>query len=273
LADFLKTVGEVVEQTAGEKLNSKVLVPIEIAQLFKDPKTGSALPNGAVEKKGDANIIAAFNGPMAHIYVKGSDWNTPADINEVKKIAEILRVTLQGARGGDSPLTTIFPAGIAGRLRYKIGRLADSIGEILVRDAGVYKVYTVVNSQAELKDLGSHFNDKNRYVDALSRIEKMNHEKRSGDIILIMKDELDIPAGEGVEAHRFTTGTACRSWHGSLNRSDSYVPLIISYPGGNKNELNIILEGDDICKKYFSNCKGNWKLTDIVKGIISVQFK
>ncbi len=59
----------------------------------------------------------------------------------------------------------------------------------------------------------------------------------------------------------------------SLNRSDSYVPFIIAYPGGNKNELEKALQRDTLCKMDYSNCKGNWKLTDIVKGIISEQYK
>lgn len=36
---------------------------------------------------------------------------------------------------------------------------------------------------------------------------------------------------------RFTTGAACLGWHGGLNRADSYVPLIVSYPGGNVTVL------------------------------------
>ena len=184
LGDYLKTVGEVVEQATGIQLENKVLAPKEIARLFTNPATGNPLPNGAAEKLEDADIIAAFNGPMAHIYVKGSAWDTLPDINKVKEIVEILRVAFQGARGGESPLS-IFPSGIAGRIGYKIDRLSDSIDEILIRDGGTYKVYTVENSQIVLKDIDSYFANKPMYVEAINRIKSMNNKDRSGDIVLI----------------------------------------------------------------------------------------
>ncbi len=100
----------------------------------------------------------------------------------------------------------------------------------------------------------------------------MNNENRSGDIVLIMKDEVDIPEGETIEDHRYSTGSACKSWHGSLNRSDSYVPFIFAYPGGNKFEIDGILKRDTVCKEDYSNCKGNWKLTELIKEIIETQY-
>ncbi len=268
LAEVLKVVGEVVEQTTEQKLSYRVLSPAEIAQLFKDPQTLRPLQNGAAERKEDANIIAAFNGPMAHIYVKGSDsWETLPDIEEVKKIAEILRVTLQGAKGGASPLP-IFSEGISERFRYRVGKLSDSIDAILIREGGTYKAYTVVNNKVEFNDIESYFSDSRKYVEPLERLEKMNYLKRSGDIVLLMKDDTD-----GSAINRYTTGSACKSWHGSLNRSDSYVPFILSYPGGNRNELDKILVKEEICRVNYSKCKGNWKLPDIIKGIISIQYE
>jgi hypothetical protein len=96
----------------------------------------------------------------------------------------------------------------------------------------------------------------------------MNHKDRSGDIVLIMKDT---PTGNVND--RYTTGVACKSWHGSLNPSDSYVPFIVSYPGGNNYEIEKILQKETLCKADYSNCKGNWKLSDTVKEIISEQYK
>jgi hypothetical protein len=261
LADYLKMVGEYVEQTTTEVVANKVLAPKEIAKLFIDPSTGQPLKNGAVEKIEDANIIAAFNGPMAHIYIKGSDWSATPDINRVLEVAEILRVTLQGAKGGDSPLA-LFPPGVAERFGYKIGRLSNSIDEILVRDNGAYKVYTVENAAVTLKDLGSISTE---YVDAVKRIEKMNNLKRSGDIVLIMKDKTS-----GGELDRYTTGTACKSWHGSLNPSDSYVPLILTYPGGNKGEIEKIINNVSACPN--GKCEGNWNVTDIIREIMVRQY-
>jgi len=105
------------------------------------------------------------------------------------------------------------------------------------------------------------------YVNAWTRINGMNHPQRSGDIALLMKDDMnDIN-------QRFTTGVSCKSWHGSLNRGDSYVPFIFAYPGGNKKEIGDITQKDTVCKTDYSNCKGNWKLTDVVKEIILEQYK
>src|SRR3989304_5125898 len=268
LGEMLKAVGEVVEQATGIGLGKKVLAPKEIAQLFIDSNTGKPINNGAVEGLEDANVIAAMNGPMAHIYVKGTDWSTTPDTTKVTELAEILRVMLQGAKGGDSPFP-LFPTGMADRFGYKIGRLSNSVDEILVRDGGVYKVYTVNNStgvpQIVLKDLNSI---SSQYVDAANRIEKMNDVKRSGDIVLIMKDDADLPQ-ESIENHRYTTGVACKSWHGSLNKSDSYVPLIIAYPGGKKEIIEPLINSDSACP---TGCEGNWKVKDLITTIMQDQY-
>jgi hypothetical protein len=76
-----------------------------------------------------------------------------------------------------------------------------------------------------------------------------------------------------METYRYTTGSACKAWHGSLNRSDSYVPLIISYPGGNRYEIEKMTKKEALCKEDYSNCKGNWKVTDIVKEVITEQYQ
>ena len=108
------------------------------------------------------------------------------------------------------------------------------------------------------------------YIDAFDRITGMNHFQRSGDIVLIMKDDVDIPQGESIDSHRYTTGVACKSWHGSLNRSDSYVPLILSYPGGNTFEIKTIIDTPGVCQGL--QCEGNWKAADIIKAIIKQQY-
>lgn len=76
-----------------------------------------------------------------------------------------------------------------------------------------------------------------------------------------------------MEDHRYTAGVACKAWHGSLNPSDSYVPLIVAYPGGTKSTLETLLQRDNACGSNYSKCIGNWKLTDIVKELISEQYK
>lgn len=112
--------------------------------------------------------------------------------------------------------------------------------------------------------------DSNKYIDAFNRITGMNHVKRSGDIVLIMKDETGDVNQPDPTANRYTTGVACKSWHGSLNRSDSYVPLILSYPGGNTSEIKTIIDTPSVCPGV--QCKGNWKVTDMIKAIIKQQY-
>jgi hypothetical protein len=94
----------------------------------------------------------------------------------------------------------------------------------------------------------------------------MNHPQRSGDIILIMQDKTS-----GTPEQRYSTGSACKSWHGSLNLSDSYVPLILAYPGGNKNELKPLIDKAEGCS-IGEGCDGNWRTKDLVIEIIKSQY-
>ena len=161
--------------------------------------------------------------------------------------------------------------------------LLSSVDRILIRVGGVYKDFKGVQLDANDNVIGPDaatisetYFDADTYVDAFNRIKGMNHLKRSGDIVLIMKDEVDIPI-TGIEKNRFTTGVACKSWHGSLNRSDSYVPLIVAYPGGNSHEIKSLIDAHSVNPNAQSicpdlKCEGNWKLTDIITGIIKKQY-
>jgi len=95
------------------------------------------------------------------------------------------------------------------------------------------------------------------------RIGNVNNFNRSGDIILIMKDKASDDAH-----NRFTTAYACASWHGSLNKSDSYVPFILGYPGGNSYELNAVK--DTVCAS--DTCNGNWILPSMIRAILNKQY-
>jgi hypothetical protein len=158
--------------------------------------------------------------------------------------------------------------------RHATGATTSLYGRPSMVVSGIYKVYSVNNiagsPQAVLANISSL---PTSYVDAINRIQNMNNLKRSGDIVLLMKDNIDIPQRESIENHRYTTGAACKSWHGSLNRSDSYVPFIFAYPGGNKTEIENILKKNSVCSSDYSNCKGNWNLTDTVKAIIKEQYQ
>jgi hypothetical protein len=146
----------------------------------------------------------------------------------------------------------------------------NSIDKILLRKkvqttSGVEYTYEVVASISEdesgnIKNISAILTDTIGEVDPVSRISKMNSFSRSGDIVLIMKDETT-----GSATDRYSTAYACKSWHGSLNSSDSYVPFILSYPGGNKSELSAIT--DVVCDN--NGCNGNWKMPELIKGIIN----
>ena len=109
------------------------------------------------------------------------------------------------------------------------------------------------------------------YINAALRINCLNDPMRSGDIILVMKDQT--AGGDTADSNikRFTTGVACKSWHGSLNPSDSYVPLILAYPGGNKKVLEDIINYTGGCSTS-AGCDGNWRVTDLIKKIIENQY-
>lgn len=68
---------------------------------------------------------------------------------------------------------------------------------------------------------------------------------------------------------RYTSGYNCKSWHGSLNPSDSYVPLIVAYPKGNKAVLEDIIK--EACGSL-TGCNGNWQMYDIIKAIMKRQY-
>ena len=79
-------------QGASIRVNYKVLVPNEIDAVFKDkddiPDTGRPTTD-----KDNADVIAALNGPMAHIYIKGSNWSAQPEDNKVMELAEVFRLT------------------------------------------------------------------------------------------------------------------------------------------------------------------------------------
>ena len=262
LGEVLKAVGE---YGLGQY---KVLAPKEIAELYKKKdrttKQIGALPYGATDKVETADIIVGFNGPMAHVYV--------ADINKLGEVAELFRVSFESHTTEAAKWWDMDELDYLDFKENMIGRLKESIDKILVRIGqekdSYYCVFDGLNDDKSLKCADTDQFVSMDYVNAWERIEGMNNPDRSGDIVLIMKDKTTSDAIE-----RYTTGTACKSWHGSLNPSDSYVPLIVAYPGGNKKEIEEILRKDTLCKADYSGCKGNWKLTDIVKEIIKEQYQ
>jgi hypothetical protein len=263
-----------------QTLGYKILAPEEIAELYRSSEYG------AVKSLSEANIIAALNGPMAHIYVKdrtGNDWSTHGRIVEdIGYFAEVIRLLFSKDKT-PSNLPDIFPESLIEYVLFDtLGLRAEmgySVDAILVRKSVaegekycVYKGIKADKSDIECDSLKGYFNE-NDYVKAVERINGVENQNRSGDIILIMNDKT---TGDAI--NRYTTGSACKSWHGSLNPSDSYVPLILSYPGGNRTEIEKIVDrhsvdtnAQSICPNL--QCDGNWKVTDIIKEIIRTQYQ
>jgi hypothetical protein len=209
-----------------------------------------------IQNPGEANVVAALNGPMAHIYVKGEDWKSNPDEKRLGTVIDaFIRVLTLGENASD-------------KVKKEFTRLNASVHKILVRLKlnGPYEVVTGVAEDAlgnvVINTASLATSENQDYVNVVSRIARMNNPDRSGDIVLIMKDSMaDIN-------QRFTTGVSCKSWHGSLNKSDSYVPLTLAYPGGNRFELGAIL--NIVCAN--NSCDGNWKLGELFKEIIKAQY-
>ncbi len=262
-----------------QKMGYRILAPSQIADLYNNSVYGA---KGTLD---EASVIAALNGPMAHIYVKdrtSTDWKTHGRIVEdIGYLAEVLRL-LFSTNKTPSNLTDMFPEGLIEYVLFDtIGlnqNMAYSIDAILIRKSVspgekycVYKGIKPDKSDIECDSLQSYFGNSG-YVSAVARINNMENEDRSGDIVLLMKDTTF-----GNTIDRYTTGVACKSWHGLLNLSDSYVPFILAYPGGNSFELNTIIDRQSVypteqsvCPSF--QCEGNWKLTDIVKEIMKIQY-
>jgi hypothetical protein len=266
-------MGEVLNLTGflkgAEGLNFAVLAPKEIASIYRQ------FPYGAKSDIDIANVIAAFNGPMSHIYVKNranNSWNSPRMLEDIGYVAELLRLTLSNDKS-PSNMSNLFPVGLFEKaipVSAGIKRLINSVDIILVRRGNNYEVYQGIKSDGSdviSVPLNNYAEiSSSMYVKAIKRIEGLNHPNRSGDIILIFKDFTD-----DIPVNRFSSGSSCKSWHGSLNPSDSYVPLILAYPGGNKKEIEEIMKNVSACPN--SQCEGNWNVTDIIKEIIIKQYE
>jgi len=261
-------LGEVLRALEEKKveLNYRVLAPHVIAELFLDSPAG-ARENLNIESglPDFANIVAAFNGPMAYIYLRGQDgWQSLPAADELTRFVEVLRVLFQI----EDPLEAESALGIdmvdyLNLIENKVVRLKQSVDKILIRIDGEYLQFDGYGLNGYSL---SPLSFSSEYIKALERIEGLNHPQRSGDIILIMRDKTSEQSEQ-----RYSTGSACKSWHGSLNPSDSYVPFIVAYPGGNKYELEPHINNTEGCDTV-QGCDGNWRVTDLIKTIIEKQY-
>ncbi len=246
LAEVMKLMPTGEVDSDGKSIFYKILAPDQIVGANKGETT--------VNNNDVASFIAALNGPMAHIYAKGSSlWNEEPQSDLIIKMADLFQAVFSESDG-------------------PIPQLSSSVEAILIRPnrSADYSVYNgfFFDSEGKLTlsnpiGLNQYFDNKPEFLDAVNRIQQMNHPDRSGDIILLMKFKT-----QDDTTSRYTSGVSCKAWHGSLSTSDSYVPLILAYPGGNKEEI------DSIVKKVCPNgqCEGNWRTTDIAREIIVEQY-
>ena len=227
----------------------------------------NSLLAGATSDIRDANVIVAMNGPMAHVYLRGNNgsWKTMPNIKDLALFASVLkRIFNEDGFFLDENLEI--------KLRKKFPNLLSSVDKVLIKIDGTYKIFGGLDVNGdpipiELTSLNSP-----EYVRADGRINNLNPSKgsdlpdRSGDIILVMKD-----ITSSALVNRFTTGVACKAWHGSLNQSDSYVPLILAYPGGNKYEVETIIKDTEGCS-VVQGCDGNWNVYDLILDAIKKQY-
>lgn len=250
-------LGEILKAAAEESgLYYKLLAPAAIAGLLKD-KNQNELPYGATSEIAKANVIAALNGPMAHIYLRsGGNWKNIPSEDELNNLAIVFKRMLQ--ESGISLDVDV---------KNKFARLLSSVDRILIRQNGIYKIFNGYDNTGSLvpPDDISILSDL-IYVKPVDRVMRMNNIDRSGDIVLIFKDFTN-----DVSQNRYTSGVACKSWHGSLSTSDSYVPLIVTYPGGNKTEFEPFVNNTPGCSTS-QGCDGNWRVTDLIKSIIKKQY-
>jgi hypothetical protein len=246
LAEILKLMptGEIT--TDGRKKYHKVLSPAEIE---KANKGETATPNAE-----QAEIVAALNGPMAHLYIKGEKgWKDDPKRDLLIKFADLLQAALVE---GEGPMPNLGSSVEAILIRF------SKDAEYLVYNGAAYDSGGGI-ALSEPIPIATYFADSQKYVSAISRIKKMTNPDRTGDIVLIMKTRVENP-----ESDRYSTGVSCKSWHGSLNRSDSYVPFIVAYPGGNGNEIASIAE--KVCLNDL--CKGNWGTKELIIKMIEMQY-
>ncbi|MCX7635032.1 MAG: hypothetical protein N2Z74_04725 [Syntrophales bacterium] len=169
------------------------------------------------------------------------------------KLADLLKASLGE---GDGPIQSL-----ASSIETILVRLTRESDYVVYNGASYWEGQFVLNNPIPLS---TYFKGL-EYVDVVNRIKGINHKDRSGDIVLIFKDRT---YGEAIT--RYTSGTACKAWHGSLNPSDSYVPLIVAYPGGNRYEINPFITKETVCPAAL--CGGNWKIKDLIQEIIKGQY-
>jgi Type I phosphodiesterase / nucleotide pyrophosphatase len=290
LAKIIAAGNEVQTQPT---FRARILIPTDLGG--KELLNPGPRRQNAVTDWHEADVIAALNGDMAQLYVRpdDGDWKQHPSDKELGVVAEVLRLFLMNgqhieADGTRRFVDTSHPAFVSNayqvfrnNLRH-LERLAEgprtalrpsapAVDVILVRpNGGDYVVYNGLQTSADPNQVAidwlplSVLSSSLDYVDVVNRVLEMNDPSRSGDIVLVMRTRTDDPP-----AKRFTSGVACRGWHAGLNRADSYVPLILSYPGGNKAIVDTIAQ--TVCGAG-ANCARNTALPAFVEQVYREEY-
>jgi hypothetical protein len=250
------------------------------------------------------NVVVAFNGPMAHVYVRAVQadgtmlpWDVPACQEDRDTIGNGIVAALGGVQagfGGSGDLYTdaaLFELDDEPEVK-PLQKLIDGIDFVLVRKGSDYVVRkpfpapdvwpppeappppppsrpecagkTVPLSSVEeftLEEWAAAW--PTEYVDLADRVRAMNHAQRAGDIVVVFRSRTDEP-----RESRYISSGNLPSWHGSLNRSDSYVPFMVSYPGGNADQVKEFVE--PVCGST-THCESTLKVAPLIKTIVSRQ--
>jgi hypothetical protein len=266
---------------------ARLLVPGKVLDLLGvETSTATSLD--------DANIIAALNGPITHVYVRnrvtGSFATAPAltsndEPAELALVAEFLRLALTP---NASSQFLPFTSEQLGNIQDVAGRMRDSVDFILYRpeDGGAYRIFDGLDANGAVRSRGleqffAEPPNTDRFIRPIERIRAMNDPNRSGDLVVHFRFG---PSQAVID--RYTAGTSCRAWHGSLETADSYVPMIVAYPGGNTGEFLRWFNdnqqsppGDPsrVCKSVDAqdpslpgnfDCHGNWMTTDLIRELL-----
>ena len=208
-----------------------------------------------------ADLAIAFNGPMAHVYVRarrGTDgtrlgWDrTPCQYDR-DLVANGIAAALGGVRSsfGTSPdLNAAAQDFGPGRPLRSLTAAVDFVlvrkgDEYVVRQPGPIANGTPTPTPSpivtpEESDCGSNspltssvrefsldefFASTNLgpYVNPKERVHQLNHAARAGDVVVVFRSRTEDPP-----TLRHVSSSNIPSWHGSLNRSDSIVPFVAS---------------------------------------------
>jgi hypothetical protein len=208
-------------------------------------------------------------GFKVHPAAVGSDGKAA----ELALVAEVLKVALTEYVSPFLP----FPGeeeqrqDVQENIKDIAGSVSNSVDFILIRENSQYHVFNGIaeDGTVQLGDVQSFLSTRADLPYALERIQFMNDLNRSGDLIVHFKTLLPI--------NRYTSGSSCRGDHGGLSRMESFVPLIASYPGGNKeeflkwwNELGqaAVCSADSDQGAGNLACHGSWMTTDLIRELI-----